>query len=95
VSYALGTEIIDGDLILCDLHTFTPIRVGDHRKDFRGEEAMVTGGYAPRRPQSTGRIEVRFIPLLPAHTGEFYPSVFNAVWLNRTLTRRPNNEHNS
>lgn len=51
--------------------------VGDVVSTFRGELVTVTGGRAPDRPGSAGRVYVRSEK---GHEMEYYPSVINAEW---------------
>ncbi len=49
-----------------------PVQVGEILEDFRGDQCRVTGGQAPHKPSSTGKIYT--------DAGHYYPSVFNCAW---------------
>jgi hypothetical protein len=42
--------------------------------DFRGKQHLITGGYPPRHPGSTGHVWT-------GDRHEYYPSVFNLKWV--------------
>ncbi len=48
---------------------------------FRGESVVVTGGKAPHKPGSTGKVYVRFEAEKRVGGGEFFPSVIGARWV--------------
>jgi hypothetical protein len=49
-----------------------PVTAGEILEDFRGDQARVTGGQAPHKPSSTGKIYT--------DAGHYYPSVFKCQW---------------
>ena len=49
-----------------------PVRAGEILEDFRGNQSRVTGGQAPHKPSSTGKIYT--------DAGNYYPSVFSCQW---------------
>lgn len=53
-------------------HNGQPVRPGEILEDFRGNHARVTGGQAPHKPSSTGKIYT--------DAGQYYPSVFDCQW---------------
>ena len=53
-------------------HKGQPVQLGEILEDFRGEQSRVTGGQAPHKPSSTGKIYTT--------AGNYYPSVFNCQW---------------
>ena len=58
---------------LCTLtHNGQPITAGEILQDFRGDYARITGGQAPHKPGSTGKIYT--------DAGNYFPSVFNCKW---------------
>jgi hypothetical protein len=61
------------DYILVDSKTKQRVAVGDTRKDFRGEEVIVSGFSAPRHEGSTGRVDLR--DKNNNYLGQFFPSV--------------------
>jgi len=48
--------------------------------DFRGDLAIVTGGYSPHKFASSGRIHVKFNSSDADNSYEYYPSVYNCEW---------------
>ena len=58
---------------LVNATTREPLRVGQQVNDFRGEVHVITGGEAPHKPSSTGRVWT--------DKGIFYPSVIGAQWV--------------
>jgi hypothetical protein len=48
------------------------VNAGEILEDFRGDQARVTGGQAPHKPSSTGKIYT--------DAGHYYPSVFKCQW---------------
>lgn len=50
---------------------------GDEVLTFRGERVVITGGAAPHKPASTGRVYIRYKDGI---IGEYYPSVVFARW---------------
>lgn len=66
------TAVADkGRFLRCDV-TNMIVNVGDVRVDFRGENHVIKGGYAPRNEGSTGRVETDH--------GLFYPGVVSCHW---------------
>lgn len=53
-------------------HNGQPVQLGEILEDFRGDHARVTGGQAPHKPSSTGKIYT--------DAGHYYPSVFDCQW---------------
>lgn len=74
-------KIEDDNWVLVDDMTGWPVRIGDVRESNRGETYVVTGGRPPLHLSSTGRIYVALGGAAP--TTEFFPSVFNARWIDR------------
>lgn len=68
-------------MILINITTGEPVSVGDTVTDFRGEEAILTGGTPPHKPSSTGRVFVRSASAEVGWSGEYYPSVYNLKWV--------------
>ena len=59
---------------LCKLlHNGKVIPPGTHVRTFRGEMVTVTGGEAPQKPGSTGKVWT--------DAGEYFPGVVNAEWV--------------
>jgi hypothetical protein len=57
-----------------------PVKIGDEATTFRGEKVVVTGIHEPHKPQSTGRVAVRYGD---DTVREFFPGVIGASWINR------------
>jgi hypothetical protein len=53
-------------------HNGQPVQAGEILEDFRGNQSRVTGGQAPHKPSSTGKIYTT--------AGNYYPSVFDCKW---------------
>jgi len=69
-------QIIKSDLkTLVNSETLEPVRVGDIVTDFRGETCTISGGRAPHKPSSTGRVWVN------EFSQEYFPGVFNLEWV--------------
>ena len=69
-------QIIKSDLkTLVNSETLEPVRVGDIVTDFRGETCTISGGRAPDKPSSTGRVWVN------EFSQEYFPGVFNLKWV--------------
>jgi hypothetical protein len=49
-----------------------PVTKGEILEDFRGDQYRVTGGQAPHKASSTGKIYT--------DAGNFYPTVFGCQW---------------
>lgn len=56
--------------------TGKPVTVGETVTDFRGDKATVTGGEAPHKQGSTGRVYVK----QNEHEAQYFPSVFELEW---------------
>lgn len=65
------------DCVLVCQKTGKIILKGETRESFRGEIATVTGGRAPHKPYSEGKVYVTGLGV----GGEFYPSVVFAEWV--------------
>jgi hypothetical protein len=61
-----GKSLSKGDLVVC----------------FRGERYVLTGGKAPHKPSSQGKVWVTKLPAPKdaPMTHEFYPAVFDLKW---------------
>ena len=55
-----------------------PVSANTVHSDFRGDTVTLTGGRAPHKPSSTGRVYVR---LSNGVYGEFFPGVIDLVWV--------------
>jgi len=60
---------------LRSMTTGEPVRIGDIVKTFRGETCTISGGRAPHKPASTGRVWVE------EFSQEYFPSVFDLEWV--------------
>ena len=73
-----------GMMVLVDQHSGEPVARGTERTDFRGERWIITGGRAPHREGSTGRVLCRPIHLATSHAGfdthTYFPSVLDCEW---------------
>jgi len=69
------------EMTLVDEATFTPIKEGDTRTLRDGELHKVTGGRAPHKPGSTGKVWTTAISN-DGWTGEYYPGVIGARWMH-------------
>ena len=49
-----------------------PVSIGEILKDFRGDQYRVTGGQAPHKASSSGKIYT--------DAGNYYPTVFGCQW---------------
>ncbi len=68
-------QIIKSEMkTLFNMTTGEPVRVGDIVTDFRGETCTISGGRAPHKPSSTGRVWVE------EFSQEYFPGVFNLEW---------------
>ena len=56
-----------GDLVT------SPVPVGAEVKDFRGDVSVISGGRAPHKSSSSGRVYVM--------DREYYPGVFGLKWV--------------
>ena len=52
-----------------------PVRMGETVQDFRGESYTISGGRAPHKPASTGRVWVQEV------SQEYFPAVFGLEWV--------------
>ena len=59
--------------LLIDTYTQRSVNIGDALVSHKGDAYVVTGGSAPKKPSSTGRVYT-------AQGREFFPSVFNCAW---------------
>jgi hypothetical protein len=57
------------------------VEIGQEITNFRGEKAIVTGGQAPRTPDSTGRVTVTSAKPDEDWQMAYYPSVYNLRWV--------------
>lgn len=62
------------EMVLINEKTGKTINAGDTAKDFKGGPVVVTGGRAPHKLSSTGKIWTD-------DSCEYYPSVINAKWV--------------
>ena len=53
-------------------HNGQPVSAGEILEDFRGDQYRVTGGQAPHKPSSSGKIYT--------DGGNYYPTVFGCQW---------------
>ncbi len=62
-------------------NTGVEVQSGDVAHTFRGDPVIVEGWSEPRHTGSTGRV---YIKEMRDHgcSGEYYPSVIGAVWVN-------------
>ncbi|NDF15536.1 hypothetical protein EB061_09470, partial [bacterium] len=67
----------DKEVMLVFEKTLKPVCIGQKVKDFRGDYAVVTGGRAPHKPSSEGKVWVRE----GTSEREYYPSVFGLKWV--------------
>jgi len=67
----------DKEVMLVFEKTLKPVCIGQKVKDFRGDYSVVTGGRAPHKPSSEGRVWVRE----GTSEREYYPSVFGLKWI--------------
>lgn len=79
--HALNAYITDGacrEWVLCwDSDLAEPVLKGCTAFNFRGHAAVITGGRAPHKPGSTGKVWT-------SDDGEYYPSVFAMKWVLTT-----------
>lgn len=61
-------------LLLREDGTERGVREGETVRSYRGEDAVLTGGRAPHKPESTGKVWTEA-------GGEYYPSVFGLRWV--------------
>ena len=50
------------------------VREGETVRSYRGEDCVLTGGRAPHKPGSTGKVWT-------SDNGEYYPGVFGLRWV--------------
>lgn len=60
--------------LLIDSVTQKSVKPKESVTSFRGEREVITGGRAPHKPGSTGRVWTN-------SGGEYYPSVFCLEWI--------------
>jgi len=72
----------------CALRTASGTAVGQGfvALSHRGERWVITGGTAPHKPSSSGKVYAKlYAPASPdisdAHEHEFFPGVFDLVWV--------------
>ena len=80
--HALNAYITDGacrEWVLCwDGDAAEPVLKNAKAASFRGEVHTITGGRAPHKPGSTGKVWTS-----NGHDeGEYYPGVFDMKWVN-------------
>lgn len=61
-------------LLLREDVTERGVRKGETVRSYRGEDCVLTGGRAPHKPESTGKVWT-------SDGGEYYPSVFGLRWV--------------
>lgn len=70
-------------MTLVDEQTLTPIREGDIRTTRGDEQHRVTGGRAPHKPGSSGKVWTALVSDGDGKwTSEFYPAVIGAKWMH-------------
>lgn len=62
--------------------------VGSHYADFRGDMAELVGGTPPHHDGSTGKVQVKE----HGDVREYYPGVYDMVWMKVIPTHRTGNE---
>ena len=72
-----ATIIRDQGMTLVTEDDGMPVTVGQRLTTFRGEEVRVTGGSAPHKPSSTGRVRVT----IDDGETEFFPGVIKTRWI--------------
>jgi hypothetical protein len=75
--HTLSAYITDGpcrEWRLIYLAEDMPVRKNATAFDFRGHAAVITGGRAPHKPSSTGKVWT-------SDEGEYYPGVFGMKWV--------------
>lgn len=78
----------DQPMTLLDETTFAPIHEGDVRTLRDGELHKVTGGRAPHKENSSGKVWTTALSN-DGWTGEYYPNVIGAKWMHdSTLAAR-------
>jgi hypothetical protein len=60
-------------------HNGQPVSIGEILEDFRGDQYRVTGGQAPHKPSSSGKIYT--------DAGNYYPTVFGCKWTPSNQTQ--------
>ena len=72
----------------CALRTASGTAVGQGfvALSHRGERWVITGGTAPHKESSSGKVWARLFPdnHPDAHDAEFFPGVFDLVWVPAT-----------
>jgi hypothetical protein len=80
----------------CALRTAsgTAVSQGFVALSFRGERWVITGGRAPHKESSSGRVyAMLYAPASPdvsdVHESQFFPGVFDLVWVPATPAKTP------
>ena len=60
-------------------HNGQPVTIGEILEDFRGDQYRITGGQAPHKASSSGKIYT--------DAGNYYPTVFNCKWTPNNQTQ--------
>lgn len=68
---------------LVDSKTKQPLEVGQMVTTSRGEKCKLLGITRPHKPSSTGRVTLQFDSEQHHYTGEFFPGVIDAEWIER------------
>ena len=69
-------QVIKSELkTLINSKTLEPVRMGETIQCSRGESYTITGGRAPHKPSSTGRVWVKEV------SQEYFPTVFGLEWV--------------
>ena len=76
----------DGMILVHD-KTLIPACEGEIVKSFRGEVMILTGGRSPHKQGSTGFVWVEGDREFSASQFQFYPSVFDLVWVPESETK--------
>lgn len=61
---------------LIDVKTGAELNVGDVRLTFRGDEVRITSLQPPHKPESSGKVNVKFVS--DGVPGQYYPGVLDA-----------------
>ena len=76
--HALNAYITDGacrEWVLIDKESNEPVLKNAKAASVRGEVHTITGGRAPHKPGSTGKVWT-------SDNAEYYPGVFDMKWVN-------------
>lgn len=79
MTYFIGKNYKDQEVVLVHDNTLKPVEVGETLTSFRGHEYTITGAKAPDSPASTGRIYADQTTKLVSV--EFFPNVFDCRWV--------------